>query len=288
MNVLRPIQKEYYGDDNRWFFGTVINHTPPAGLEGRVKVRIVGVHNADTGEIPESDLPWAQVLLPTTEGGSSGFGGIPQLKTGAFVVGMFLDGASSQLPLILGSVPRTELPSTVQTGRRSTLIDSFNYAQDRIQNVVITPIKDDGLADGAVGLRRQQCMKFFIDNGYRVTQAAAITGALEERSQFITYTDTDKQVFGIAGWNLDATIGSRYVSLLRFSGDFSPPRDFQLFSTQLQFVLFELRTSFSLANSKVLATEDLKTASEVFNQYYLSLKVDTSDTARRAYDEVFV
>ena len=288
MNVLRPIQKEYYGDDIRWFFGTVINHTPPAGLEGRVKVRVVGVHNADTGEIPESDLPWAQVLLPTTEGGSSGFGGIPQLKTGAFVVGMFLDGASSQLPLILGSVPRTELPSTIQTGRRSTLIDSFNYSQDRIQNVVITPMRDDDLSDGAVGLRRQQAMKFFIDNGYTVTQAAVITGALEEKSQFKKYSETDEESFGIAGWAVDATVGSRYVALLRFSGDFSPTRDFQLFSTQLQFVLFELRSSFNLANSKLLASEDIKAGSLLFNQYYLGKKADTSDTARRAYDEVFV
>ena len=34
MNVLRPIQKDYYGDDNRWFLGYVINSAPPAGLEG--------------------------------------------------------------------------------------------------------------------------------------------------------------------------------------------------------------------------------------------------------------
>ena len=77
MNILRPIQQEFYGDDHRWFFGTVINAQPPSGLEGRVKVRINGVHNPSTGEIPEKDLPWAQVLIPTTEGGVSGYGRIP-------------------------------------------------------------------------------------------------------------------------------------------------------------------------------------------------------------------
>ncbi len=289
MNILRPIQKDYYGDDYRWFFGTVINHTPPAGLEGRVKVRIIGVHNADTGEIPEADLPWAQVLIPTTEGGSSGIGGIPQLKTGAFVFGVFLDGQTSQLPLIMGAVPRTELPSTVQSGRRSSLIDTFNYAQDRIQNVVITPIRDDSEAEATVGLRRQQSMKFFIDNGYKIFHAAAITGALEEKSQFKTYTDTEADAtFGIAGWTQDATVGSRYVGLLRFGGTFSPPRDYQLFSTQLQFVLFELRTAFNLANAKILATENIEDASDAVNRYYLGKVANTRATARRAYEEVFV
>jgi len=42
MNVLRPIQKEFYGDDYRWFFATVVNATPPSGLEGRVKVESMG------------------------------------------------------------------------------------------------------------------------------------------------------------------------------------------------------------------------------------------------------
>ena len=91
MNILTPINKEFYGDDYRWFFGTVINAQPPVGLEGRVKVRINGVHNPNTTEIPEKDLPWAQVLIPTTEGGISGYGKIPQLLAGSFVFGVFLD-----------------------------------------------------------------------------------------------------------------------------------------------------------------------------------------------------
>ena len=57
MAVLRPIQKEFYGDDYRWFFGTVVNSHPPSVLEGRVKVRIYGVHSESTENIPEKDLP---------------------------------------------------------------------------------------------------------------------------------------------------------------------------------------------------------------------------------------
>ena len=182
MAVLRPIQKEFYGDDYRWFFGTVVNSHPPSGLEGRVKVRIYGVHSESTENIPEKDLPWAQVLVPTTEGGASGIGKIPQLVSGAFVFGVFLDGVSSQIPLILGSLPRTEFPSSVQSGRQNNTDNSFEYDQERLQNVVSTRMKDDNVAEASfgnyalVGLRRQQSVKFFIDNGYELIHAAAITG----------------------------------------------------------------------------------------------------------------
>ena len=122
---LRPIQEYYYGDDSRWFVGTVIHNHPPPGLEGRVKVRIIGIHSSSTSDIPERDLPWAQVLIPTTEGGISGFGKIPLLLPNSMVFGIFLDGISSQLPLVLGSVPRNEYPTVVQ-----------KYAQpNREQNV---------------------------------------------------------------------------------------------------------------------------------------------------------
>ena len=59
---MKAIQTEYYGDNTRWFIADVVDHTPPYGYEGRVKIRIHGVHNPSTREIPQNDLPWAQVL----------------------------------------------------------------------------------------------------------------------------------------------------------------------------------------------------------------------------------
>jgi len=285
MSVLRPIQKEYYGDDHRWFLGYVINSSPPSGLEGRVKVRIIGVHNKDTNEIPERDLPWAQVLIPTTEGGSSGIGRIPQLTNGAFVFGIFLDGISSQTPLVIGSLPHTEIPTTVQRNRLAPTDDNkFAYDQTRIQNVVAYPMFDDETPRGDVGIRRQQCVKFMLDNGYNLIHAAAITGGLQSVSSFVTASGTSLE--GIGGWKVDATIGSRYASLLKFSGNYSPSIDWQLFSTQLQFVVFELRTRFNLANSKLLAAKNIKDASEVINKYYLKSNSSTHQIAQRVYDEV--
>jgi len=277
MNVLRPIQKEFYGDDNRWFFGTVINAQPPAGLEGRVKVRINGVHTSNTIDIPEKDLPWAQVLVPTTEGGISGYGRIPQILAGSFVFGIFLDGTSSQIPLVMGSLPRVEFPTAVQRGN----------VQTRLQNSVIERLADDAENKTSTQLRRQQSMKFFIDNGYDLIHAAAITGGLQGASRFVT-GDSGQETSGIAAWSRSTATGSRFNGLLAFSQNFQPTVDWRLYSTQLQYVLFELRNRFSSANRKLLNTTDIKSASDVINKNYLFTTNDTENLAQTAYDEVFV
>ena len=291
MNTLVPIQKDFYGDDHRWFFGTVVNAHPPAGLEGRVKVRINGVHSPSTGDIPEKDLPWAQILIPTTEGGASGIGRIPQIVQGVFVFGMFMDGTTSQLPLILGSLSRVEYPSAVQTGRRNPDENAVDYTKRRLQNVVTQQFKDDKLDKARIPLRRQQSMKFFIDNGYDIMHAAAITGALQGQSQFEIYDESFLDAFltpklGIAGWKKVRSLGSRYNNLLKFAAQFSPNSDWKSFSLQLQFVLYELRTSFSQENSRLIATSNIKDASEVMNRYYLKNTGVSNRLAQQAYDEV--
>lgn len=289
MNILRPIQTEYYGDDSRWFLGTVINSNPPAGLEGRVKVRIHGVHNPSTVEIPEADLPWAQVVVPTTEGGVSGIGRIPQLTAGAFVFGVFMDGVSSQIPLILGSIPHIETPSMIQKQRRLSSSNAVDYKDQRLLNIVIERLSNDNDSVGSLATRRQQCLKFFIDNGYTLMHSAAITGALEGASGFRTYYDTNNTPFvGIANWSNVATVGSRYKELVYFAARNDPAANWKLYSVQLQFVLQELRTRFTNANRKLVSSTDLKTASEVVNRYYLNLFNDTEQLAQIAYDGAFV
>ena len=53
--------------------------------------------------------------------------------------------------------------------------------------MVTQKFKDDTIEKARVPLRRQQSMKFFIDNGYDIIHAAAITGALQGQSQFEIY-----------------------------------------------------------------------------------------------------
>ena len=77
---LNPVPYEYYGDNVRWFIATVIDASPPFGFEGRVKIRIHGLHSEETYLLPQQDLPWAQCVLPTTEGGVSGIGKSPKIQ----------------------------------------------------------------------------------------------------------------------------------------------------------------------------------------------------------------
>lgn len=99
--------KDFYGDKTRWFVGSVISINDPLEL-GRIRVRIYGIHSDNKTDIPDRDLPWAQVVTPITEGGTKGYGSNIGVQVGAEVFGMFLDGDHSQLPLILGSMPKNE------------------------------------------------------------------------------------------------------------------------------------------------------------------------------------
>ena len=128
-------------------------------------------------------------------------------------------------------------------------------------------------------------MKFFIDNGYSLIQSAAITGALIGASSLVTYV-ADKGNVGIANWEIKNNVGSRYSGLLRFASNYTPVSDWKLYSVQLQFVLFELRNRFNITNSKLLASTDIKTASEIVNREYLLTTKNTEDLAQTAYDEV--
>ena len=98
---------EFYGDQTRWFTGRVVSLDDPKQL-GRVRVRVYGIHTEDTSMIPDEDLPWAQVVVPVTQGGTAGFGNNLGIQVDTFVFGMFLDGQNSQLPLVLGSLPKQE------------------------------------------------------------------------------------------------------------------------------------------------------------------------------------
>tara|TARA_B110000305_G_scaffold215918_1_gene253872 strand:+ start:8011 stop:8877 length:867 start_codon:yes stop_codon:yes gene_type:complete len=280
------LPKEYYGDDFRWFVATVVNSTPPAGFEGRVRIRVYGVHNLYTGDVSEADLPWAQVLIPTTEGGISGLGRISQLSAGSFVFGVFLDGKTSQVPLVLGSFPRIELPSEVQRkdGNREF---SFDYDQEKQQNVVAIKIDNDESRTGrSVARRRSQSLRFFIDNGYTPLQSAAITGNLESASNFETYESTDNaDAIGIGQWSV--LKDNRYNRLIQFGALFGPTQTWKLYSVQLQFVIYELRTTMNLANKKLLQAKTIEEASEAITKYYVRKPLGgATEKSQSAYEEV--
>jgi hypothetical protein len=84
------------------FYGIVEDRQDPLKV-GRVRVRCHGIHTANKAKISTPDLPWAQVLLPTTSAGLSGFGTQHGLVEGSTVFGFFRDGDACQQPVIIGT-----------------------------------------------------------------------------------------------------------------------------------------------------------------------------------------
>ena len=100
------IQKENFenilGQDGfNWWIGVVEDIQDPNKV-GRSRVRIFGLHTENLNLIPTEDLPWAQTMYSVTGGGSKTSS---YFKEGSYVCGFFMDGASSQVPVIMGSIP---------------------------------------------------------------------------------------------------------------------------------------------------------------------------------------
>ena len=93
-----------FGESPQIWIGVVTNvYDPHQG--GRVQVRIFGRHD-DTVNIPDADLPFAQVIQPVTSAARGRIGTAPVgLVVGSRVIGLWLD-RDHQFPLILGSVGR--------------------------------------------------------------------------------------------------------------------------------------------------------------------------------------
>lgn len=81
-------------------------HFDPKDQKGwgyRYRVRYFGLHSGSTQELPDDQLPMANIIMPVT--GGSGLGGFidtPALSAGSIVIGIFLDGMAGQEPYIFG------------------------------------------------------------------------------------------------------------------------------------------------------------------------------------------
>ena len=99
-----------------WFQGVVEDRIDPLQL-GRVRVRCLGFHSENLGDLPTEDLPWAHVMHPVTDPSMQGLGNTPAWITeGSWVLGFFRD-TDQQQPVILGTLPGTpSMGATPDTG----------------------------------------------------------------------------------------------------------------------------------------------------------------------------
>ena len=94
-------------DDSVWRENVIpaphASETENVGWGRRYKVRILGLHDQGESEIPSKDLPWANVMMPVTSGGSlNNSGQTPALRQGNMVFGFFMDGTAMTVPIIMG------------------------------------------------------------------------------------------------------------------------------------------------------------------------------------------
>ena len=91
------------------------------GWGRRYKVRILGLHDQGETEIPSKDLPWANVMMPVTSGGSlNNSGQTPALRQGNMVFGFFMDGSAMTVPVIMGVIgnnAQNEMAATIGDNR---------------------------------------------------------------------------------------------------------------------------------------------------------------------------
>lgn len=238
--MIDPNKFAYYGDSVRWFIGRVINNNDPS-FAGRVQIRIFGVHSPYVDEVPDGDLPWAQTLMPTTEGGTSGIGKIPQLLPNALVFGIFLDGTTSQLPLIIGHLNQIEMPTPLQRTLQpiSVSTDPFPTGRQFGPNGVVVDPSVTAANNGDITQKRMAAMRFFVDQLKSPQIAAGIVGNIQAESNFNISAAGDANrggSFGICQWNSEA---GRFQCLQNYAASLS--KDWKQFDVQLQFVMHELQ-----------------------------------------------
>lgn len=261
--------KEYYGDETRWFIGVVKDINDPIEL-GRVKVRIFGVHSENVQDISDGDLPWAQVAVPITEGGSSGIGTNIGIKPQAQVYGIFLDGKNSQLPLVLGSIPKFERIPDID-------LNTSSAVPDQVQRPSLTgsphdftnPNYEDPDNKFLVGSTNvEKAFNFFLTpeggsftpaqacgilGNFWIESAANITGDLNTKAT----SAPPERSFGIAQWNSSSNAGFRYQNLVEFAAKKNLAWD-SLYAQLLFTVheLYESKTYYRLNDLKRATTPE--------------------------------
>lgn len=249
----------FYGDNiGRFFFGTVVNNNDSDLFLGRVQIRIYGLHGED---IQNSDLPWAQTMLPSTEPGMGGIGSAPMISNGAQVFGVFLDGKDSQIPLVLGSIPKIMIPTVDQSTAYSGLRSGGAADSGRVSGSTIVP----GSLEGSTNA--EKVYRYLVSNGFTPEQACGIVGNFAvESSPNINPTslnpnDKGKQSFGIAQWRDD-----RFDNLRNYA--ISTNQDYNTLECQLGFFIHELQTTEKRAAVKLKSSRTASEAASNFDQFY--------------------
>ena len=114
-----------FGHNDRFWYGVVTNVMDP-DMDGRVQIRIHGLHDDETN-IPNKSLPWAKVMQAPTSAAHNKIGSMPVgMIVGTTVFGTFLD-SDHQCPMVMGTISKAGDAANNETaGGSETLKDGTN------------------------------------------------------------------------------------------------------------------------------------------------------------------
>lgn len=248
---------DYYGNDFKWFIGVVVRVVD----DTYVQVRCFGIHGIDREKLPDTDLPYALVLMPTT-GGQSGSGHFTHdLSINTWVFGFFADGDNCTNPVVVGVINGTQYSMSDQYGGGGQFVgQDTGYADpgtpDSSGTPSDTPPVDsqatrDIPGDGNVAKTYNYVYQKLTEEGDSDPHlhAAALTGSLMLESG----TSINPQIvnnssgaYGIAQW-----LGNRKVGLKHYAGS-SPD-----LAQELDYLWWELNHSESRAKAAWLSASNL-------------------------------
>lgn len=263
----KSLYSEYAPADAMWFVGKVITNTDPLKL-GRVQIRVMGVHTDNLDMIPTADLPWAQVI--SGDGGTSGVGSFASYQPGAFVIGVFLDGRSAQVPLVIGSIPTIQEPTPTQ--KTDPKAPFYPDRIQRIANPTQSSVPVDGTTDEAninsnvVGsTNSEKVFNFFTANGFTPEQTCGFIGNFSIESNLepsaLNPNDKGKPAFGLAQWRGDRLDGLEYYAKQKGSTK-------ENLEAQLQWAIHELRNKEKSAGARIRNAKTVVEATTVICRFY--------------------
>ena len=180
------LQSHFIGRDGfRWWIGQIApidawQEQNGNGWGNRAKVRILGYHPLDEPSLKNEDLPWAQIMLPTTAGsGAANFAQPPKVRPGDVVIGFFMDGDNAQIPVIMGMLGRTSEYSTA--GYSNPFLPFTGYTTNIVNDG--SRVKNDQTNENRAGSQESPVI---IDPGKKGNKVAASSVVGKE----IAFADT--------------------------------------------------------------------------------------------------
>jgi hypothetical protein len=235
--MFKALSHAFYGDQMRWFIGRVVDVSSDPLTLGRVRVNILGIHD---GVNDAGDLPWASVVLPTTEGGLfTGFP--PSLDVGAQVFGIFLDGVQSQHPLVIGSIPHIlKDPRDIESGTDGEAYNPQDFGSGQAGTY-----QGQQVPVGTASESAEEAYNFFRRDGYSDAQARGIVGNMQAESGFLPenigfdpVTKRDNGSMGVCQWRKGRLNGPESLKAFAAQRGLNPEN----LTTQFLFTKHELDT----------------------------------------------